>query len=257
METIILKKDSKQLPYLLNFYDKMLGSSNKDNFTFKYFQDDKDVIDRLQKDYKKASDLLSINQFPVTDLIIFKGPGINDGHAVKICNKIYTFIDLNLYKHHLGIGNFDRFGHLVHELCHGVHYSLSEGFEPHQVMNYKDTILINILAEGMAVLLSQDLLDNNDNFWWGFILEEDKLQWIQNCEHSFHDDCQAILNSKYTTEQKVYLLGFKEFKKEDYLKGRRSYYHGYKLLKSTNQSIKYLLNLSPKQLIKEISKTIS
>lgn len=242
MNTYLLKENSKEHKnFKLAF--NTLGMTSI--FDFSYTKEETGLLDKLKIDHSKICDILERNKFQKTELILLKANGNQDGHAIKLKNKIVTFLDLKTYLYYLNQKKFDKYSHLLHEMIHGSHYSVNPDLEPTN-LKYKDNLLAKSLVEGTAVYISNKLNPSGDNYWFNFLDNTDIREWIHNCKKFYHQDLISLSNNKYSSEQKINLLNYSNSSgKEGLLYGRRAYYSVSAFFNILSLNIKEILSLTP------------
>ena len=239
--TYLLKENSKEHKnFKLAF--NMVGISSI--FDFSYTKEETALLDKLKIDHSKICDILERNKLQKTELILLKANGNQDGHAIKLNNKIVTFLDFKAYLYFTKQKKWDEYSHLLHEMIHGSHYSVNPDLEP-TTLKYKDKFLAKSLVEGACVYISSKLNPSGDNYWFNFLNKADIREWIHNCKKLYHQDLLSLSHSNYTSEQKTNLLGLNSSSKKNLLYARRAYYSVSTFFNTLSLNIKDILSLTP------------
>lgn len=222
---------------------KKLGA-DEDIFSFDYTSEELNQRAILETVYLDCSTLLSQNDLFVSDLILLRANGNQDGHALTLGSSVVTFFDLVAYIVHIQSTHFDNFSHLLHEMFHASHYKMNYSLDPLSLTNCKNLLGVKSIIEGVCVYSCNKINPDGDNYWFGFLEKEELDKWVQNCEQYYLSDIQAIKTNDYSNEQKVNLLGLNSFSHEDRILGRRAYYQVSKALDESNLEVSHLIQMS-------------
>ncbi len=224
MSVIKLEYNSKEYDYLLAAFREISGVKDLNPFDFNYTRKDVEIYELLSEVYSKSCSILSGAGLPTTKLVVMKGDDGQDGHAITLGEEVYTFINLTAYSKHLERKGFDLIAHLIHEMLHGAHYTINADFCPIKTFKKSNPILTHSLVEGIATYVSNKLYPEGENYWFGFLKDDDLKSWIKNCEGYYKNDISSLGDESYSDEQKVNLLSLKSFTPEDMVQGRRAYF---------------------------------
>ncbi len=253
IKTTYLLKENSQEHKNFKLIFNALGITSV--FDFSYTKEETALLDKLKIDHSKICDILERNKLQKTELILLKATENYDGHAVKLKNKIVTFLDFKAYLYNLKQKKFDKYSHLLHEMIHGSHYSVNPDLEP-TTLKYKDKLLAQALVEGTSVYISSKLNPSGDNYWFNFLDNADIRKWIRNCKKLYHQDLISLSHSNYTSEQKTNLLSLNSRSKKDLLCGRRAYYSVSTFLNTLSLNIKDILLLTPESFKKLLNNNL-
>lgn len=104
-----------------------------------------------------------------TELFVFIGRGMWDGHGMAGGDRPRWFLDMTLINEHLTDEDFALDVHLVHEMIHAVHYLVSPGFRPAFDKSFRRLIVDQFVAEGLATRVSRRITgcEEGEALWFG------------------------------------------------------------------------------------------
>lgn len=205
-----------------------------DVFSFDYTSVESQLKSSLKDVYLRCTKLLAMYDLNVSDVILVRANGGQDGHAITLDQEVVTFLDLVAYMTHWNNKNFDYFSHLLHEMLHASHYKCNPAFDPLSLRNSKYILGVKSAIEGISVYCCRKLNPLMDNYWFGLLGNEELNMWIDTCEKNFSKDIEAIKTNNYSKNQELNLLGVKSKSAEDLISGRRAYYQISKALEQAN-----------------------
>lgn len=223
-DNIALLERNSDLHYQLEEIFQSLGRGSKPIFSFDYTETQRSLVLQLSEEYLKCSKLLEDSGLHSSKLILLKGDGSQDGHALRVKGGAVTFLDLSVYMGHLKNSDFDRYSHLLHEMIHGAHYHMNSAVSPLSLLEQQDRLGTQSIIEGVCVYIAKRLNPLVDNYWFNYLGDVKLMEWKESCLDHYENDLNAIKSGQYSKEQTVNLIGCQSFKINDLVAGRRSYY---------------------------------
>jgi hypothetical protein len=156
-----------------------------------------DLLDRLEGLTSRFQDLLGASAGELRP-IVFDGPGFFDGHAALLEEAAWVFFDMALVDGHLARDDFRSDVHLAHEATHALHYEAAPAFYPGRDKSPAERIWHRLVAEGLALRLSERVaaVDPDLSSWFGLIDPADFQLWRAAAEEKRAELGRAILTCR-------------------------------------------------------------
>jgi len=152
------------------------------------------MFDRLEAASASLADIAPSPTHPPAEPVFFVGPGLFDGHALELDETPTVFFDVRLLRSHFDDAGFDPDVHAAHEWTHAVHYASAPAFYPGRDKSPSDAIWHRLVAEGLAIRVSERITDVSPRLscWFGFLGADEFDAWQTRAEQRRADLGAAV-----------------------------------------------------------------
>lgn len=220
-----LKAYEKSYPALFSHYFKYWG--NRKSFRSLLSANEAEQRNKLVRNgiscIEKELKQSGLN-FAETEIVLFAGQGLSNGHAFRNNGRFIVWIPIEGYKTALQAKIF-----VTHELMHSLHYTCRPEFYFNNCKE-KRSVARQLITEGLATYLTMKILrtDEGTALWADYIQRGEIRKWLKSCG---------------TEERTLYLTLLKKFNSsgretglfyagdpKDIMNFRAGYYAGLKLV---------------------------
>lgn len=138
-----------------------------------------ETFETLRAEWLARSSDASKSSVQQLELVLMSGPMLFDGHGLLVGDRPVVFFDMELVRRHFEDGEFEVRTHVAHEIGHGIHYASVPAFYPGSSKGPGQEVWHRLVAEGLAVRLSEQLVGvaPRNALWFGLLDADSYRDW--------------------------------------------------------------------------------